>query len=407
MKPTVPREQCTDTNGEASVYELVAELNEEELANLQSKVEMRKRDELFNKHPYKIWKGKDELWYTYFPDVEKGRVRKKRKTEKEIRDLVIEYWKNQSDNPTVEEVYREWVQNRVDLGAISPQTKERYDRQYTQCFGNFGKRRIKNIDAFSIEEFVLKAIHDEQLTRHGYNNLRTIIYGMFRRAKKMNYIGFNIKEVVQDIDFSRNSFRKTIKTEQELVFSKNEIVKVTEYIIKKSPDIISLGILLLFKTGLRPGELVALEWCDIGEDSIYVHRTEVRDKNIYYVRDFPKSDAGIRDVVIPESAKWIIERLRELNPSGQYVFERHGKRLREYNFSQRFETICKHTGVVKKSLNKIRKTYATILLDSNVNDSIVLSQMGHRSISTTMKYYYKDRTDFDQKVETINSVVGL
>ena len=184
MKPTVPREQCTDTNGEASVYELVAELNEEELANLQSKVEMRKRDELFNKHPYQIWKGKDELWYAYFPDEEKGRVRKKRKTEKEIRDLVIEYWKNQLDNPTVEEVYREWVQNRVDLGAISPQTKERYDRQYTQCFGNFGKRRIKNIDAFSIEEFVLKAIHDEQLTRHGYNNLRTIIYGMFRRAKK-------------------------------------------------------------------------------------------------------------------------------------------------------------------------------------------------------------------------------
>ena len=47
-------------------------------------IEMQKRKEILDKHPYKIWEGKDGKWYTYLPDEENGRVLKKRKTEKDI-----------------------------------------------------------------------------------------------------------------------------------------------------------------------------------------------------------------------------------------------------------------------------------------------------------------------------------
>ena len=37
-------------------------------ALVQEKIEMQKREELLNKHPYKIYQGKDGKWYTYLPD---------------------------------------------------------------------------------------------------------------------------------------------------------------------------------------------------------------------------------------------------------------------------------------------------------------------------------------------------
>lgn len=67
-----------------------------------------------------------------------------------------------------------------------------------------------------------------------------------------------------------------------------------------------LGILLLFKTGLRISELAALKKCDISDNAIHVNRTEIcyEDANgnrVYEVRDFPKTEVGIRDAVIPSN----------------------------------------------------------------------------------------------------------
>ena len=41
--------------------------------------EMDERKKYLNKHPNKIWKGKDGYWRTYIPDSEKGRKMIKKK----------------------------------------------------------------------------------------------------------------------------------------------------------------------------------------------------------------------------------------------------------------------------------------------------------------------------------------
>lgn len=170
--------------------------------------------------------------------------------------------------------------------------------------------------------------------------------------------------------------------------------------------------MLMFKTGLRPGELAGLKKEDIHDNVFHVNRTEIRYKNdsgqtIYEVRDFPKTEAGIRDVIIPNNALWLIQKIISLNPKGTFLFERNGERIKTYCFSQRLETLCKRTGIVVKSPNKIRKTYASILIDNNVPESIIISQMGHTKIETTKTYYYRDRTNLNSRKDRINNVVGL
>ena len=86
---------------------------------------------------------------------------------------------------------------------------------------------------------------------------------------------------------------------------------------------------------------------------------------------------------------------------------KNGKRIRTYSFTWRLKSICQKLDIPVRSLNKIRKTYGTILLDSGAEESFIISQMGHTDIKTTKNYYYKDRKSMRQKIEAIDQVAGL
>lgn len=368
---------------------------------------MKKRDELLAKHPYQIWKGTDGNWHTYLPDDTKQRVPRKRKTEKAIKDVIVDYWKDKEENPTVGEVYKEWIDSKLERGEIQKATRDRYNRQYAECFGKFGKRKIKSVTEVEIEDFLIESIKEHDMTQKAYSNLRTLVYGIFKRAKKRKFVTFSITQIVGDAEISRKLFRKTVKEDDELVFTEDETAKMYDYFRTINMDIVDLGILLLFKTGLRPGELAGLKRCDIENNVVKIHRTEIRykgdnGKDVFEVRDFPKTDAGVRDVIVPENSVWILNSILKKNPFGDFLFEINGKRIPTFTFSRRLLEICTALDIRKKSLNKIRKTYGSILIDNDVDESIIISQMGHTEIKTTKKYYYKDRKSVERKAEILN-----
>lgn len=378
---------------------------------IQEQIKMQRNEELLSKHPYKIWEGKDGKWYSYFPDKEKGRVLKKRNTEELIKDEIIAYWKKQESNPTISDIYSEWINGKVQREEITKATRDRYNRQYEQCFLDFGKHKIKSISEYDIEEFVLDTIYNCKLTQKGFSNLRTLILGIFKLARRKRLVSFSISELMNDMDISKKLFRRNVKSDDEQVFTTDELPKVLDY-LKENPDIVNLGIFLLFKTGLRIGELAALKKTDITQNIIHISKTEIHYNDgagnvIYEVRDSPKTEAGIRDVVVPDSGLRILNRIRLLNPFGEYLFERRGKRIRTYVFRERLRNICRKLDITMKSPHKIRKTYGSILIDNNVQESLVINQMGHTDIKTTKKHYYRNRMNYTEKKNIINHVADL
>ena len=378
---------------------------------IQEQIRMKKNNELLQKHPYKIWEGKDGKWYSYFPDKEKGRVLRKRNTEELIKDEIIAYWKKQESNPTISDIYSEWINGKVQREEITKATRDRYNRQYEQCFLDFGKHKIKSISEYDIEEFVLDTIYNCKLTQKGFSNLRTLILGIFKLARRKRLVSFSISELMNDMEISKKLFRRNVKSDDEQVFTTDELPKVLDY-LKENPDIVNLGIFLLFKTGLRIGELAALKKTDITQNIIHISKTEIHYNDgagnvIYEVRDSPKTEAGIRDVVVPDSGLRILNRIRLLNPFGEYLFERRGKRIRTYVFRERLRNICRKLDITMKSPHKIRKTYGSILIDNNVQESLVINQMGHTDIKTTKKHYYRNRMNYTEKKNIINHVADL
>lgn len=381
--------------------------------NIQAQIEMNEQKKYLEMHNYKKWKGTDGNWHTYLPDEEKGRVHKKRKSEEDINQVIIEYYKEQSENPTIEEVFTEWNDRRLSLKKISPSSHIRNKQYFDRHYKEFGKKRIKNISSEDIVDFLEEQIPKYNLTAKAFSNLKGITKGFLKRAKKRKLISFNVEETFDELDVSDTEFKKVIKEDYEEVFDEDEMQVVMDY-LADNLDIKNIGITLMFVTGIRVGELVALKHSDFDENSLKIRRTETRypnddksipQKDIYEVKEYPKSEAGVRTVVIPKDYMWICTKMKSINPFGEYIFvDSKGKRMTTNCIRRRLERICKTLNVYRKSPHKIRKTYGTILLDNNVDNKLIECQMGHTDIICTERHYHRNRRSIENKVEVLSSI---
>lgn len=383
-----------------------------DLNTIQKQIDNMEREKYLKMHPFSIWEGtNDGLWHTYLPDKSKGRIPKKRKTKEEIENLIVDYWKEETDKVTVEDVFNEWIDGKLDVGDISQSTHCRYKQLFEQCFENMKSIEIKKIDADILETLIKKSIHDCKMTSKVFSNYRTLLYGIFKKAKKKKYIDFSIQEVMQDIEISRNTFRKREINGELQVYSRDEKAKTEEY-LEDNKDIINLGILLLFKTGLRIGELSAIKKEDVENYTIFIRRTETRfnedGESVYEVKNYPKTEAGIRKAIVPTKYEWIIDDIMKLNQDGEYLFEKNGTRIKSYSFRRRLNYICEAKINIKpKSPHKIRKTYGTLLIDSRIKESSIIESMGHTDINTTKGHYYFSMENIDERRNELDSVEGL
>lgn len=100
------------------------------------------------------------------------------------------------------------------------------------------------------------------------------------------------------------------------------------------------------------------------------------------------------------------EELKKHNPSGEFVMsDKCGIRLRTSWIRRRLYAICRELGFEReKGPHTCRRTYATILLDNNVDKNLIMDQMGHTDISCTEKYYHEDMKSLDTKIKILSGI---
>lgn len=383
-----------------------------DLSQLQESIAMKKRKETLEKHPYSMWEGKNGKWYTYLPDEQKGRVLKKRQTKQEIENLVVEYWSNSAKDETIEEAFQEWNDYKLELNKISASTFTRNQQIFERHFQQLAKKKVCELTPMEIESFLEKEIAEKHLSAKAFSNLKGLTKGILKRAKKRGLISFNVENIFLEMDVSDRDFARTIKEDCQEIFDEEEMEKIEQYLIENL-DIHNLGILLMFITGMRVGELAALKHGDWEEHSFRIRRTETRYRSedgtyIYEVKEFPKTAAGVRTVVIPKAWFWIEEKIRSTNPNEEYIFvDAKGKRMTTNCFRRRLERVCNRLSIVKKSPHKIRKTYGSILLDNHVDNRLIMGQMGHTDIRCTETHYHRNRRSVQQKIQIVSAIPEL
>ena len=377
-------------------------------STIQEKMEMNERKKYLEKHPYKIWKGKDGKWYTYLPDKKKTRRQVKRSIKNDLENIVIDYWKDELDNPTIDEVFKEWNDRRLELKKISMATHNRNEQFYKRHYGQFGKKKIKSLCWEDFEEFLEEQIPKYNLSAKAFSGLKGVTKGFLQRARKRKLIDFDVVTNLNEMEISDIEFKRTIKEDCEEVYNDEEFAKIVNY-LESNLDLHNMGILLLFVTGMRVGELVTLKPSDFMDNTIKIRRTETRirkeNQSVYEVKDFPKTKAGARTVIIPNDYKWLAKRILHQNPFSDFVFTRkNGTRITSNCIRRRLECINQKLGIVQKSPHKIRKTYGSILLDNKIDNKLITDVMGHTTIVCTENHYHRNRKTFELKTEILSSI---
>lgn len=379
---------------------------------VQEQIEMSKREELLKKHPYSITQGRDGRWITYLPDQDKGRKMIRKKEKAELEGIIIDFWKTELENPTVSDVFHEWMENKKSYKDICAGTCDRYKRDFNRFFEDdtkFSQKRIKDISPSDIKPFIRGAIAKYSLTAKAYGNLRTLIYGIFKYAKEKEYISWSISQTIGDMEIPRKAFRKVIKEDDEEVFTDEEMEKLINY-LTLNPTVENLGIIIMFCTGVRVGELVGIRWEDVTGNSIKIRRTEISYQKesggkIYEIREYPKTEAGIRTVYVPDSFTNVLDKLRELTGNQECMLSyEDGRNMKTEKVRKQLYTVCEKIGVRKKSPHKLRKTYISILLDNGVDRRLVQDVAGHTEIATSERNYHRNRKSDAKKEEILSNL---
>ncbi|MCQ5202002.1 tyrosine-type recombinase/integrase [Mordavella massiliensis] len=388
---------------------------------------MKKENEKYlEKHNHKIWfDEKANQWMTYIdePSVKRGFVLKRRKEKASLEKLIIEYYRAIEEQPRISDIFHDWLTLKFKYGEISEQTRTRYENDFRRFFPDDNEicmKYIADITEIDLEMFIKGNIKKHKLTKKTYNGLKILIKGIFRHARKKKLTDVIISVFFDELDLSKNIFTiREKKTDAEEVYSEEEIPIIKEYLLKKD-SLRYLGILLVFVTGLRVGELAALKPEDIrlkeNSGTIHVCRTEVhyneekesgKRKNVVRVQEFAKSEAGNRKIIVNSFAVQILRRIQELNADPkEFLFEENGKRIKIQGFSRALRQTCENLEIPFRPMHKIRKTYGTTLLDNQVSETLVAHQMGHADISTTRKYYFRNNQSEKHKIEEIERALS-
>lgn len=375
-------------------------------------IEMSKRKERLKAHPYDVWQGKDGKWRTYLPEPRSktGRVQRVRNTREEIEDIISDYQKGLECSPTIREVFEDWNDRRLELEQISKATHNRNQVCFNRHFKDNAGDKIRSMDVFSWCDFLEEQIAEYELTAKAFANLKGITKGIIQRARRTGVIDYTSQDVFSELEDTELRFKRTKKSDSEEVFTEEEATLIKDH-LQDNLDTKNMVLLLMFYSGIRVGEAVTLKQEDIFEDRLCINRTESEymenHKKIHEVKDFPKTEAGLRTVVLPSNARWLIKKIKHNNPFGEYVFEDGGYRLTAPQIRKRLKRVCKEVGIPYRSTHKIRKTYVSILLDNHCDDRFVINQVGHTDIRTSEEKYHRNRRDIAHKQQILDGIADF
>ncbi len=178
------------------------------------------------------------------------------------------------------------------------------------------------------------------------------------------------------------------ETEMQLILDHSNMYKRNHYLRN--------FILLMFASGMRPGEVAALKWSDICFDkkTIRVSRTRIRGKD-----GPPKTEASYRVVDMLPLAEEALRDQYENTKNYEYVFISSEKKpfYSHDVVGVNFQRILKATGVKVRVLYNLRHTYASHMIRNGVDIVYISKQLGHENPNITLTIYTRFIEEDDEK----------
>lgn len=365
------------------------------MAKLQEDIEMTERQKYLKMHPYTIGQTSDGRWYTRIQDSNTGKTKTLiKKNRIDLETYLVNIYKTPEVNPTLYDLFTQANNKKLEREQIQKNTYCRYIEMYHRYIGSFGEKHIQELTMDDFVQFIEDAFYKKHLDKKAYEKLRSILNMILKEAYKNRLIDYTLEQITICLDISKKDISRHKKPDTPQVYTQEEQQKIKQF-CETSDDIRDKGILLELSCGFRQGELVALTWENYKRDYITVNALErkERDENGKY-HFFVEANAGktansIRMIPLSPLAKRTLESLRERAESIQgYIFVYpNGNRIQAQVIYKRLKRVCKKLGIEYKSPHKLRKTFVSECINSNMPLQTVQRVVGHSEPGTTLRFY--------------------
>ncbi|WP_257291671.1 site-specific integrase [Endozoicomonas sp. ONNA1] len=144
-------------------------------------------------------------------------------------------------------------------------------------------------------------------------------------------------------------------------------------------------------SGIRPGELIALEWqhVDLKKGTAFICQA-ISDKTMSDIKTKAK---GRREIMLLPGALEALARQRaisQMSRHGRVFVNRQREPFADYNavyFCWYYA--CKRAGIINRGLGQTRHTFASWMLSSGEEEAWVSKMLGHTTVEMVRKHYHK------------------
>ncbi|VIG13985.1 phage integrase family site specific recombinase [Clostridioides difficile] len=365
-----------------------------------------------------------EKWYYYFDlstvngkrkKIERVGGKTKKEAEKALRDALSEF-ENEgqlfSDNEMsfsdfLDFWYKEYVLLNCKYG-----TQKNYEKIIKNHLKpDLGKYKLKNLNPAILQKF----LNDKSrfgLSKNSINNFYGVLSGALKSAVyPFKFIKENPMQYVHMPKMQEN------KKNDLKIISLKDFNKILERFPQGSSFYIPLQI--AFNTGMRGGEVTALQWEDIDLENkiINVRHTLISKGKEGFELGTPKTESSYRKINIGDTLTKVLKEHKRLQKEmklkfGEWYIDSNfvcTKEMGEHvttNSLKYLSRVVNYELGIDFNFHSLRHTHATLLLENGANIKDIQHRLGHAKISTTMDTYSHVTNNMrNQTVNIFESIV--
>ena len=271
--------------------------------------------------------------------------------------------------------------------------------QYTinsRIIPKFAKVKKKNISVEMINNYTAELLK-EGLAPKSVKDILIILQQILKNAE------LNIKVAMPKVP------------NKEIQILKHNEQRELEIELQKNLDKINIGIYLCLYTGLRIGELCALQWknIDLANKKLYVKKTLVRIKNpdkdsrhkTIIIIDDPKSSSSIREIPIPDFMISMMKRININITPETFLISGSEKFIETRTYFNKYKKVMKKINLDSYNFHALRHTFATRCIENGCDPKTLSEILGHSSVKITLERYV--HPSYENKVIMINQLKPL
>lgn len=160
---------------------------------------------------------------------------------------------------------------------------------------------------------------------------------------------------------------------------------------------------LELSTGLRLGELVALDWEDLdAENCTITVQKQIQRLGYDEIEIAPlRSESWHRTITISQECVDLLLHMKDMQPYGtkmMFPSSRTGTYIRPHSVTAKFRRILIDANIPPIKFNDLRHTFAVLALKQGMDISVVSQMLGYARVETAMRRYGKEITHNQQAV---------